>query len=169
VSRGLSGFRGQGVRERAAAGKHVTVLVVLLALAAGAVLPLQAGINSQLARLLGSPVSAAAFNSTVGLLAPLAVAVLLVRERPDTGRRASAPWRVWTGGIGGAFFVAANAYVASRLGAVTLMGAVLAGQAVAALLIDRFGLVGYPEAPITPGRLLVVALLVAGIALVRYA
>ncbi|MBA3383863.1 MAG: DMT family transporter, partial [Actinobacteria bacterium] len=40
--------------------------------------------------------------------------------------------------------------------------------AFASLLVDHFGWVGFEENPITPGRLLGIALVAAGVALVRF-
>jgi bacterial/archaeal transporter family-2 protein len=57
--------------------------------------------------------------------------------------------------------------VPPRLGAATLVAGILAGQAVASLLVDHFGWVGFDENPVTPGRLAGMALVAAGVALVR--
>jgi bacterial/archaeal transporter family-2 protein len=67
----------------------------------------------------------------------------------------------------GAFYVVGSIVAAPRLGAVTLVALILAGQAVASLVVDHFGWVGFAEHPISPGRLLGVALVAAGVALVR--
>ena len=56
---------------------------------------------------------------------------------------------------------------APRLGAVTLIAAVFAGQAVASLVIDHYGWVGFPEQAISPTRLAGIALLAVGLGLVR--
>jgi bacterial/archaeal transporter family-2 protein len=49
-----------------------------------------------------------------------------------------------------------------RIGALALVAFVLAGQLVMALLVDQFGILGFPRAPISATRLLGAALLVAG-------
>ena len=49
----------------------------------------------------------------------------------------------------------------------TLVAGILAGQAVASLLVDHFGWVGLDGNPVTPGRLAGMALVAAGVALVR--
>ena len=56
---------------------------------------------------------------------------------------------------------------APRLGAATLVAVILAGQAVASLLVDHYGWVGFDENPVTPGRPLGMALVASGVALVR--
>ena len=72
------------------------------------------------------------------------------------------------GGLLGAFYVLGSVVAAPKLGAATLVAVILAGQAVASLLVDHFGWVGFDENPITPGRLLGIVLVAAGVALVRF-
>ncbi len=134
--------------------------------AAGAMLPLQFGINAELARWLDSPLRASLVSFAVGTLVLLVVTTPLLRGTPLT-KAGDAPWWVWVGGALGAFYVLGSVVAAPRLGAVTLVALILAGQAIASLLVDHFGWVGFEEHPITPGRVAGVALLAAGVALVR--
>ena len=140
---------------------------VVFALAAGAMLPFQAGINAELSGWLGSPVRAALVSFLVGTLALLALTLVAFRGWPGAAKLADAPWWVWLGGFLGAFYVAGSIVVAPKLGAVTLLAMVLAGQALASLVVDHFGWVGFDERPLTPGRLAGIALLAVGVALVR--
>ena len=141
---------------------------VAFGLAAGAMLPVQAGINAQLATWVGSPIRAALVSFAVGTVALLALTLTFFRGWPGAEKVTAAPWWVWLGGLVGAFYVAGAIVVAPKIGAVTLLAVLLAGQAVASLLIDQWGWVGFDEHPITPGRLLGVILLAAGVALVRF-
>jgi transporter family-2 protein len=140
---------------------------LLFAFAAGAMLPIQFGINAQLARWIESPVRAALVSFIVGALALLVVTLALYRDLPTESRLAAAPWWVWVGGLFGAFYVLGSVVAAPRLGAVTLVALILAGQAVSSLLVDHFGWVGFEEQPISVGRVAGVLLLAAGVALVR--
>jgi bacterial/archaeal transporter family-2 protein len=56
---------------------------------------------------------------------------------------------------------------APKLGAATLVALILAGQAIASLLVDHFGWVGFEEHPITAVRVVGVLLLAGGVALIR--
>ena len=56
---------------------------------------------------------------------------------------------------------------APRLGAVVLIAAVVAGQSVSSVLADQFGWVGFREHPVSAGRLAGLALVFAGVGLVR--
>ena len=140
---------------------------LLFAVAAGAMLPIQFGINAQLARWLESPLRAALVSFAVGTLGLLAVTLPLLHGWPPVSRLADAPWWLWVGGLMGAFYVIGSIVAAPRLGAVTLVALILGGQAIASLVVDHFGWVGFAEHPISPGRLLGVALVAAGVALVR--
>ena len=48
----------------------------------------------------------------------------------------------------------------------TLVALVLAGQLLVALVVDQFGILGYPQIAVTPTRLLGAALLLVGALLV---
>jgi bacterial/archaeal transporter family-2 protein len=135
--------------------------------AAGAMLPVQFGINAQLARWIDSPLRASLVSFAVGTLVLLVAAIPLLRGWPGGDRLSGAPWWIWIGGALGAFYVLGSIVVAPKLGAVTLVGLILAGQTVVSLLVDHFGWVGFEEHPVTPGRVLGVALLAAGVILVR--
>jgi transporter family-2 protein len=140
---------------------------LLFALLAGAMLPFQFGINAQLATWVGSPLRATLVSFAVGTLALAAVMVAAYRDWPPVEKMGGAPWWVWIGGFLGAFYVLGSVVTAPKLGAATLVAMILAGQAVASLLVDHFGWVGFEENPVTPGRLLGIALVAAGVALVR--
>ena len=121
----------------------------------------------QLASWVGGPIRAALVSFIVGTLALLALALLFTRGWPSPGRLAEAPWWLWLGGFVGAFYVFGSIVTAPRLGAVTLVAAIIAGQSLASLVIDHYGWVGFEEHPISPGRLLGIALVATGVALVR--
>ncbi len=139
---------------------------LVLAVAAGAMLPLQAGINAELARWIDGPARAAFVSFLVGTIALLALSLVATRGVASLARVDGAPWWIWIGGLLGAFYVFGSIVAAPRLGAVVLIAAVLAGQSVASLVIDHYGWVGFAEHAITPGRVLGVVLLAAGAFLV---
>lgn len=93
--------------------------------------------------------------------------LLFVRGLPSAERAGAAPWWAWLGGALGAFYVAGSITSAPRLGAVTLIAVILAGQALASLVVDHFGMVGFDEHPATLGRVLGVALIACGVLFVR--
>ena len=157
---------GKGASSRES-GRVATWPYYLFAIAAGAMLPIQFGINAQLASWVESPLRATLVSFVVGA-AVLLVATLVFARGFASGRDlGTAPWWVWVGGFLGAFYVLGSVLTAPKLGAAALFAFILAGQAVASLAVDHFGWVGFDENPITPGRLLGIALVAAGVAAVR--
>jgi transporter family-2 protein len=144
----------------------VEILLVLIALAAGAGLPVQAGVNAAMARFTGRPEGAALVNFAIGLLA-LAAWLVATGWRWPGGALGRAPWWAWTGGLLGAFYVAAVVLLTPRLGVATTLALAVAGQMLAALLLDHTGALGLPTHPISSTRLAGAALVALGVVLVR--
>jgi bacterial/archaeal transporter family-2 protein len=145
----------------------MTWFLLTVALAAGIILPVQFGINSQLRNFVGGPVAAAAISFVVGTVA-LAVAALVVQSSlPEPGSAASAPWWAWTGGLLGAFFVLASIILTPRLGAATTIGLILTGQVLASIVIDHFGLIRVPVHEASFPRIIGALLIVAGVVMVQ--
>lgn len=142
-------------------------LLVLLALVAGTCIPTQAGINARLSLWVRSPVLAAAISFLVGTLVLAGYVAATRLPLPALRSVAEQPWWIWTGGMLGAFFVAVTIHLAPRLGATNMLGLILAGQMLAALALDHFGVLGYPLHPLSPGRIAGVLLLVAGAVMIR--
>jgi len=137
----------------------------LMAAMVGAGLTVQVGMNATVRFAIGSPVLAAIVNFVIGLAALILVAVV-GGARWAPGSAASVPAWAWLGGLLGALYVASTTVLGPRLGAAALLALTLAGQMVAALLVDHYGIIGFPQSPITPSRLLGAALLVAGVLLI---
>lgn len=140
-------------------------LAVLLGAGAGALVAMQAPINSRLGKTVGG-VQAATFSFLVGTAALVAISFLLRGGLGSLGNIGKVPWWALVGGLLGAVFVFVALETVQTLGASGLTAAVIAGQLTMSLVIDRFGLLGVARAPITVQRLLGIALLVAGVALV---
>ena len=108
---------------------------------------------------------ALAFAVAVSLV--FALGLLLVWEQSFTGIRAAAqqPWWLWLGGVMSVFIVLSITLATPRIGVAATIGIVIAGNLVAAALIDQYGLFGQDQVAITAVRLLGLALLAAGAAL----
>ncbi len=142
-------------------------LYLLFAVAAGAMLPFQFGINAQLSNWVGSPIRAAFISFLVGTIALLILSAFVRKPLPSLARLGDVPWWVWIGGLLGAFYVAGSIVTAPKLGAVTLAAAIVFGQTLASVLVDQFGWVGFKEQHASPGRLVGVLLVATGVVLVR--
>jgi transporter family-2 protein len=131
----------------------------------GGALVVQVGINAALRVRLDSAPWAAAVSFGVGGLALVVLALATRSPWPAGTQAASAPWWVWTGGLLGAAYVASTLVLGPRLGAAVLTAVVVAGQMITALVVDHYGLVGFPEHPVTLARVAGAALVVAGVVL----
>ncbi|MBA3734218.1 MAG: DMT family transporter [Actinobacteria bacterium] len=140
---------------------------LLFAFAAGVALPVQFGINAQLAVWLHSPIRAAFISFLTGAVILAVAAALVFKPLPSWNRLGHAPWWVWLGGALGAFYVAGSIFAAPKLGAAALIAVIVAGQSLASLAVDHFGWVGFEQKHISPGRIVGMALVGAGVALVR--
>lgn len=145
------------------AGLAAAIPVVV---AAGVAVATQAPINAALGRTLGGGLPAAAVSFGVGCLVLGGLSLATGQARAFAALREVAPWQL-AGGVLGAFFVWASLWGVSRLGAVTVVAALILGQMAAALLLDATGSLGLPVRGLSGTRVLAVALVAAGVALSR--
>ncbi|HUR95785.1 MAG TPA: DMT family transporter [Gemmatimonadales bacterium] len=143
------------------------IAFLFLAVLAGAMLPVQTGVNLQLRGVLGHPLAAALVSFLVGALGLAAAAVAARAPVGLAGAWARSEWWQWGGGLLGAVYIVGTIVLAPRLGAATLVAALVAGQMLMSLVIDHFGWVGFTVHEISPLRLLGAALVVGGVVLVR--
>ncbi|MBA3522494.1 MAG: DMT family transporter [Gemmatimonadales bacterium] len=141
--------------------------LVVLALLIGVLLPLQTGINAQLRITLGAPLAAALVSFLVGSAGLIVLAVITGVSLPVFAAWDRSPWWHWIGGLLGAVYVASVIVLAPRLGAATLIAAVVAGQMLASLVVDHYGWVGFAAHPATAVRIVGAALIIVGVVLVQ--
>ncbi len=145
----------------------MTWLLIPFVVFAGAMIPLQAGVNASLRHYLSSPILAAVANFSVGGLV-LAVVLIASREQaPAWATLTKIPMWCWAGGAMGATLVLTGVMASHRLGAGTFIACIILGQMSASVALDHFGLVGYAQHSANPMRLLGIALLAGGVYLVR--
>jgi transporter family-2 protein len=142
---------------------------ILLAIAAGAVLPLQVGVNSVLRQGIGSPIVAALISFVVGTACLLAYALATRAAWPTAQMLAKLPVWAWLGGALGAYYVATAIVVAPKLGAANLVCLTIAAQLFASLLLDHYGLIGFAQHGINTARVVGALLLIVGtVMIVKY-
>ena len=107
-------------------------------------------------------VAALAFAAAVTAVG--AFVVLAVADRSLSGVRATfhEPAWLWMGGLMGLLIVFSITLAAPRIGTAATVGFIIAGNLVMAAAIDRFGLFGQDEIPLSWPRLLGIALLAVG-------
>ena len=139
-----------------------TLFAIPAAVLAGALVPVQAGANAALGRHLGHPLWATMASLAISAVAAMVVMALLRVPAPSFGDIGQLPWWGWSGGLAGVFYITAALILAPRLGAGAFLAAVIAGQMLAALLLDRYALVGFAGSALKPGRVMGAALIVGG-------
>lgn len=143
-------------------------LLIVVAALAGAAVPFQGGANSALGRALGHPLWATLASLAVSALCILPVLMVLRVPLPTLGGLAGQPKWIWVGGIAGAVYVTAAILLMPRLGAASFMIAVIAGQVVAALVIDWTGAVGLEPRSVDGTRLVGTAIVLIGTIVVQW-
>lgn len=138
------------------------ILFIPLSLAAGGLLAVQAGANAQLSKATGSPFAATTIQVTLAALLLLNVAIATGTAAAFGGLRA-VPWWHAIGGVATALYVASTILVFPRLGAVVAVGLFIAGQMLASLGLDSFGLLGVPQQAPKPATLLGAAAVLVGV------
>ena len=142
--------------------------LLLLAVIAGAVVPFQSAINANLGRGLGHPLWATLASLLVSILVLLPVILALRLPLPSLGFITKAPLWMWTGGAFGVCFISLALVLLPKLGASGFIALAMAGQILASLLLDHFGLFGLVERQLTAPRLLGVLMLIGGVVLIQF-
>jgi transporter family-2 protein len=141
---------------------------VAVALLAGAALPVQGAINARLRADLDAPITAGAWSFVVAAAAMAAV-LAFDRTAPERGRLDRVPWWGWLGGLCGATYVTSVFLLIPEIGVAPTIGLTVAGQQLASILVDRYGLLRLPRRPVTRVRLVGIVTLLAGVALIQAA
>ncbi len=143
------------------------IVFALLALGCGAVLTSQVGSNALLGKSLNDSFIPAAANMVVGLVLTAALLVIAHKPLPVGAVARSAPWWTWiAGGLLGTVYLTANVLLAPRLGAAALVGFVVTGQLLFAVVADQFGWLGFAQHSASVWRCLGCVLMMAGVALI---
>ena len=146
----------------------IALVPVLVGLGIGALVGLQPIIDARLAASLGSPVAATLVSVAVSIVC-VAPAAALGGLRWSLPAVVAPPWWAWLGGVAGAAFVAGGLLLVPRVGVALFVVSVIAGQLVAAALIDHHGWFGAAVRAIDPMRALGIGLVFAGVVVFRLA
>lgn len=139
---------------------------ILIVIVAGAMLPVQAGLNAKVGKALESPVHASFLSFVIGAAA-LALYLLVTRQPAQWQQWREVPAVAWSAGALGAVYVTVTILAFPRLGAPLTFGLIVAGQMLISLLLDHFKILVAVQNPVNFYRLLGVAFIVAGVVLIR--
>lgn len=142
------------------------VIWMLLVLVSGAFLPIQAGLNARVGKVVENPVGASLVSFVVGAVG-LVLYMLLTRQSINFGNIQEAPRYIWIGGLLGAFYVTVIVLAFPKLGPGWTFGLIVAGQMITAMLLEHFNILVAQPNPINAMKLLGVALIVVGVVIIR--
>ena len=142
-------------------------ILTTLAFFLGGLLPIQVGVNAELAKYINSSILAALVSFLVSGLCLILGALMFKAPLPTLNQVTSLPTWLWGGGMIGAAVVLGSILAGPKIGALALISLLLAGQLVVSILIDHYGWLGFPLQKMNIQRFLGVLLLVGGFLLVR--
>ncbi len=140
-----------------------TSIVILI----GFLLAIQGSINTQLTTFLKHPLQGALVNFLVGTICLLGLNVIFRTQIPDWGQVKTAPAYLFMGGMLGAIFVSSVIFFIPKIGVTTVLAASIAGQLIAASIIDHYGFFGVAVQTISVTRIAGILLMLGGIFLIQ--
>jgi transporter family-2 protein len=134
----------------------------------GGMIALQAPINSQLGKRIGS-LPAASVSFVIGTVLLVLLALVFGGGFGRLGEARHLSWYYLLGGALGAAYVTTVLVTVRTLGAGGVTAATIAGQLTIAVVVDQLGILGVEKQVVTAPRVLGIVLLAAGTFLVvRY-
>ncbi len=146
-----------------------SAMAIVLALLAGAMLPVQAAMNARLAQSLQSVPLAAFHSYLLGSLTLIGLLLSGLLPPPDWRAIGTAPRWTLLAGVLGTWYVSSSTLVIPYLGATLTLGLVVAGQALASLVIDQQGWLGVRRQGLGARGYAAMALFLAAMALLTQA
>ncbi len=146
----------------------LAVWPIVLALAAGAFVPLQTGANAFLTKGLSHGMLS---TFVVFLVAAFSSLIILAFQRPSIpslSQLSEIPLYAWlVGGVLGAAYIFILITTAPRLGMATVVGLVVLGQMLMAMVMDHYGWMGLSIHTFNWKRLAGAALMIVGLLMIR--
>ena len=144
------------------------ILPILLAFIAGAFVPIQTGANAFLSKGLGNGMLS---TLVVFLVASITTGIALLVQRPEIPSlpaMGTIPLYAWCiGGILGSAYIFILIYTAPKLGMATVVGLVVLGQMIMAMIMDHFGWMGLNIHKVNWGRIAGAALMIVGLLIIK--
>jgi bacterial/archaeal transporter family-2 protein len=141
----------------------VNWIIYLLAAAAGAANPAQAGANAELKKQIDQALVATLFVYLSGFFGVLLIQLLARQPWPAFQRMSNVPWWGWTGGLLSIGATLAGAAFAQKLGSGVFTGISVTSSLAMSVVLDHFGLIGFKVHPASLPRILGCGLMIAGL------
>ena len=130
------------------------LLLLVVALCAGGLVPVQGSINAHLSEGLNHPLQATFISFFGAVLLLIAVLLALRPALPSLAQFKAIPPIYYTGGIYGVLFVTTLLVLTPHIGIASTVTATIVGQLILSVILDHFGLFGLARHPIGLPRLL---------------
>ena len=128
--------------------KHLMLLAA--ALFAGGIIPIQGAVNARLGQLLRHPLQATFISFLGGLIGVMLLLACIRPPLPTKDTISGTPLYLYSGGLFGVIFVTTVLMLIPRIGVATMLATAITGQLIVSLVIDHFGWLNVPVAPVTP-------------------
>lgn len=142
------------------------VIWIVIVAIAGALLPIQAGLNTRMGKEITSPVWASLISFVVGAIA-LLIYVIVTKNSFQLSGLKTVPAYTWAAGALGAFYVTVVVLAFPKLGPALTFGLIVAGQLLISLFLDHFNILVHQQHSINIYRIIGMLLIVGGVVLIR--
>lgn len=140
----------------------------MCAIISGCLMASIGAIYARLGSLTGSAIQASTISFIIATIAIMAYCVIAGKiHTVGKAFRRKYPWWMWFGGIAGATTVFGNAWLIPKIGVGLFVMALLIGQLVLSLLMERNGWLGAPKKEITSRQIFGIIIMLAGVVLIR--
>jgi transporter family-2 protein len=143
----------------------MAVVLLISALLIGCLLAVQASVNLQLNKAVGTPYGASTLQLCVAVVLLAVVAAAAGAFGALAGITDVPAWYL-LGGLASPLYITSAILLFRRLGALAAGGLFVTGQMLASVGLDVFGLFGLPRQPVTPGIVVGAVAVLAGITLI---
>jgi len=134
----------------------------------GALLPVQAVLNTKLGKQTGGPLISSLLSFLVGLVCLFIINLVTNYTALSNMKPWSvSPWYLWTGGLLGAVYVSCIIFINQQQGVALTFALAVAGQIFISLIIDHFGLLGSFVRPVSIPKIIGALLIIAGLILIK--
>ena len=136
-------------------------IAAVLSLSAGLAAAAQVAIFGRFGDRVGT-LPAVAFSCVVTAVVAALALLVATRSLGGLATAAAAPRWMWLGAVAGTFIVFSVTLAAPRIGTFATLALIIAGQLTLGAVIDRFGLFGLHQIPLTAYRVAGIILLATG-------
>ncbi|QHV97609.1 DMT family transporter [Spirosoma endbachense] len=141
-------------------------IYILFAFLVGLAITVQAGVNANLRQAMASPILAAAISFGSGFIVLVLLLLASGGSVPPLDTVKQVSWWKWMGGAMGAVYMITVIVSVPKIGTANLVSLSVAGQLLAAVVLDHYGFMGFALHPANGWRLLGLVLIMAGVLLV---